>query len=147
MSIFLNHARHNKEAFDYLHTAAPKFPDWTVTTAFYCAMHYCYAIIFPLTDANGTYNNIEQYHNSKGGVESKHKMTLILVRNLHPIIGEKYKLLKDVAHTSRYQDYNIPSPVVSQVKKCLKVIEDYCENIANPPVATTPTPSTTPSHP
>lgn len=133
MKIFLAHARHNKDAFNYLQSAAPQYPDWTVTTAFYCAMHYCYAIIFPLNELEIIYNNIEQYHtkNKKVG-ETKHSMTLTLVRKLHPEIGEKYKLLKDVAHTSRYQDYNIANPIVSKVNRNLKFIEDYCESICKP---------------
>ena len=132
MSIFLDHARHNKHAFNYLHAAStPPFPDWTITVAFYCAMHYCYAIIFPLSEGGVTYKDIEQYHSSKKkGAESKHGMTLVLVRKLHPMIGEKYKILKDVAHTSRYQDYDISPIVVSQANRYLKVIEDYCENLA-----------------
>ena len=142
MRTSLDHARHNKEAFEYLHAAAPKYHDWTVTTAFYCAMHYAYAILFPLTDTNGTYNNIEQYYNSQTSSDSKHKLTLSLIRNLHPAIGEKYKILKDVAHTSRYQDYDIASPVVVQVRKYLKAIEDYCEAICNPPALPT-SPTTT----
>lgn len=133
MRTSLDHARHNKQAFEYLHAAAPKFHDWTVTTAFYCAMHYSYAILFPLVDGANTYNNIEQYFNAQTGSDSKHKLTLGLIRRLHPTIGEKYKILKDVAHTSRYQDYDIASPVVVQVRKYLTTIEDYCEAICNPP--------------
>lgn len=129
MSISLDHARHNKEAFEYIHSAA-KYPDWAVTTAFYCSMHYAYAIMFPLTKDSVVYNNIEQFFNvNKKPNENKHSMTLNMVRQYHPTIGEKYKLLKDVAHTSRYHDYNVDPAVVSKVKRTLKSIEDYCEPI------------------
>lgn len=139
MSIFLDHARHNKEAFEYLNSSA-KFPDWTVTTAFYCAMHYCHAILFPLSENGNTYNDIEEYFNgTRHANDTKHGLTLALVRRLHPTIGDKYKILKDVAHTSRYQDYQIASPVVALVRRNLKIIETYCENIINPP-ALPPTP-------
>jgi hypothetical protein len=128
MSTFLDHARHNKKAFDYLNSATV-YPDWTVTVAFYCAMHYCYAILFPLTTNGVTYNNIEQYFEAKKRVgDTKHGMTLNLIRQYHSIIGEKYKILKDIAHTSRYHDYSIAKPVVDQARKYLKAIEDYCEN-------------------
>ena len=65
---------------------------------------------------------------NRGQNDNKHGMTLMLVKKLHPTIGEKYKLLKDVAHTSRYHDYNIAQPVVAKVRQNLKVIEEYCEN-------------------
>lgn len=132
MSTFLDHARHNKKAFDYLNIASD-YPDWTVTVAFYCAMHYSYAILFPLKSGGATYNNIEQYFEAKKRVgDSKHGMTLNLIRQHHSLIGEKYKILKDIAHTSRYHDYNIAKPVVDQARKYLKNIEDYCEKLSTP---------------
>jgi hypothetical protein len=143
MSTFLEHARHNKKAFDYLNSASI-YPDWTITTAFYCAMHYSYAILFPLSENGATYRNIEEYYNANkrpNGGDSKHGMTLKLVRRYHPTIGEKYKTLKDVAHTSRYHDYNLPNAVVAMVRRNLQVIESYCEGFYTsktlPPSSTT----------
>ena len=127
MSIFLLHARHNKEAFTYLNDHGG-FPDWTITTAFYCAMHYCHAILFPLIENGIEYGNVEHYYNDNKRVgDTKHGLTLRLIRQHHALIAEKYKLLKDVAHTSRYQDYNLPNVIVSKVKRNMKAIEDYCE--------------------
>jgi hypothetical protein len=128
MSTPLNHARHNKEACEHLNAVPGKFPDWVVTTAFYCAMHYAHAVIFPYTEVGVTYRNLEEYFNKhKRTGDTKHSVTLDLIRKLHSSIADKYKQLKDTAHTARYHDYELPQPVVSKMRKNLKVIEEYCE--------------------
>ncbi len=63
MNTPIDHARHNKQACEYLNDKAI-YPDWVTTTAFYCAMHYSYSIIFPLTHEGNEFNNIEQYFNT-----------------------------------------------------------------------------------
>jgi hypothetical protein len=131
MSIPLNHARHNKAAFDYL-DKANSYPDWVITTAFYCAMHYAYAVIFPFTEVSVTYKNIEEYYNKHKRVgDTKHSLTLALIQKKHALIAEKYKQLKDTAHAARYQDYTHPQPVVSKMKRNLRTIEEYCERICS----------------
>lgn len=130
MSIPLNHARHNKAASEYLFAAENDFPDWVVTTSFYCAMHYVYAAIFPFTELNVTYANLEAYFNKHKHIgDTKHSVTLGLVQKKHSCIANKYKELKDVAFTSRYQDYLLPKQIVAKVRKNLNTIEKYCEDI------------------
>ncbi len=127
MSTPLDHARHNKKACEHLYSAN-EYPDWVVTTAFYCAMHYAHAIIFPYTELGDTYKNLEEYFNKyKRTGDTKHSVTLDLIQKLHFPISEKYKQLKDTAHTARYHDYELPSPVVGKMRKNLRVIEEYCE--------------------
>jgi protein associated with RNAse G/E len=111
MSTPLNHARHNKKACEHL-DAAKEFPDWVITTAFYCSMHYIHAATFPFAEAGIKYNNI----------------TIDLIHKRHSQIGWRYKQLKDTAHTARYHDYEHPKEVVRAMKNNLKVIEEYCEN-------------------
>lgn len=125
MSQALNHARHNRKACDHLH-AAGEFPDWVITTAFYCAMHYALAIVFPYEEDGITYKNIEEYFNNHDS-SSKHSAALHLIRRKHFAIAEKYKQLKDVAHTARYHDYDHPSVVVSKMRKNLDAIQNYAE--------------------
>src|SRR5687768_17588266 len=111
MSIALNHARHNRKACEHLHTATV-YPDWVVTTSFYCAMHYAHAAIFPFEELGTKYQNIEQYFNKHKKVgETKHSVTIDLIQKKHMDIADKYKQLKDTAHTARYHDYELPKPV------------------------------------
>jgi hypothetical protein len=129
MSIPLLHARHNKKACDFLNENGG-FPDWVATTAFYCAMHYAHAAIFPYKELDTVYYNIEAYFNKhKKSGETKHSVTLDLIQKLHFSISAKYHSLKDIAHTARYHDYNIHSEVVKKARREIKKIEEYCENI------------------
>ncbi|MCF1713037.1 hypothetical protein L0U88_00155 [Flavihumibacter sp. RY-1] len=128
MNTHLSHARHNKNACDKLHDLK-EFPDWTSTTAFYCAMHYAYSILFPLTEQEFTYKNIDQYYskNSSNG-STKHSLTSRLIQKYHDSIAEKYKQLKDTAHTARYHDYEIHPNVVGKMRRNMSFISEYCEN-------------------
>lgn len=128
----LDHARHNKEACDHLHSVS-KFPDWVVTTSFYCAMHYAHAIIFPYTELGTTYRNLEDYFNRhKKNGDTKHSVTLGLIQKLHFNISDKYKQLKDTAHTARYHDYDIHPAVVKKMRQNLSRIAEYCEDKLTP---------------
>lgn len=127
MSTPLDHARHNRKACDTLH-AAKDFSDWVVTTAFYSAMHYFHAVIFPFTELGIVYKSIDEYFNKHKKVgDTKHSVTIDLVQKKHISIADKYKQLKDVAQTARYHDYEILKPVVDKMRKNLKSIEEYCE--------------------
>ncbi|MBV4357878.1 hypothetical protein [Pinibacter aurantiacus] len=131
MSTPLDHARHNKKACEYL-SSANEFPDWVVTTAFYCTMHYAQAIIFPHQENGVIYKNLDEYFDKNKRVgDTKHGVTLNLVRKLHFAISEKYRQLKDVAHTARYNDYQLPSVVVSKMRRHQKAIEEYCEQMCS----------------
>lgn len=126
MSIPLDHARHNKKACDKLNELQ-EFPDWTVTTAFYCAMHYVYAIVFPLTRNGKVYKTFEHYYSQECSSESKHKATHKLLFSGHFSIAEKYKNLMDAAFTSRYHDYEIHPAVVNKMRVNMNKIAEYCE--------------------
>ncbi|HMK27181.1 MAG TPA: hypothetical protein VK483_14210 [Chitinophagaceae bacterium] len=137
MSQALNHARHNKQACDLFHSNG-NFPDWVITTAFYCAMHYAYAIIFPFEENGVTYQNIESYADANKHLHTKHGTTVHLVTVKHFAIAAHYKLLKDAAHTARYHDFNHPKEVVAKIRKTLDKVIDYAEKKyleLNPPTA------------
>lgn len=128
MSTPLLHARHNKEACLHL-DQANQFPDWVVTTAFYCSMHYVNAVIFPYDENGKVYSTFEEYYNviNRGNKHTKHGLTATLVtRNLFSI-SAKYKLLKDMAHSARYHDYEVDQKVVAKVKESMESIEKFCE--------------------
>jgi hypothetical protein len=91
-------------------------------------MHYAQAIIFPHQENGTVYKNLDEYFDKNRRVgDTKHGITLNLVRKLHFAISEKYRQLKDAAHTARYNDYQLPSVVVSKMKRHQKAIEGYCE--------------------
>ena len=138
MSQALNHARHNKEAFDLFHENG-KFPDWVITTAFYCAMHYAYSIIFPCTESGKTYSDIESYADDHKHYHTKHATTVHLITIKYFAISSSYKLLKDAAHTARYHDFDHPPQVIAKIRKTLDKIISFAESEyaeLNPPAST-----------
>ena len=142
MSQSLTHARHNKDACDFLHTDGG-YPDWVITTAFYSAMHYAYCIIFPCSEGGKSYNDIESYSNDNKIAPTKHGITTSLVIKKYFSISANYKLLKDAAHTARYHDFNHPPEVVGKIRRALDKISIFCEAEymrKNPPSPTTPAP-------
>lgn len=130
MNTYLERARHNRKACDHLHKTG-EFSDWVVTTAFYCAMHYVYAAIFPFEETGTLYTTFEQYYNKhKTDKSTKHSVTLDLAFKKFPShIAAKYKQIKDAAHTARYQDYTHPPEVVKIIRSNLSKIEQYCEQV------------------
>jgi hypothetical protein len=131
MANYLNHARHNKEASEYLHKAeADGFPDWVITTAFYSAIHYSYSIIFPFTEGASTFTVFDDYYKLEkrsGSDKSKHDVTHDLIRKFHLGIEPQFAQLKSAAQTSRYLDYQQHPSAVKRIRKCLSVVSEYCE--------------------
>lgn len=127
MNTPIEHAKHNRKACDYLHEKG-EFPDWVITTAFYSAMHFVYAAIFPFEEVGVKYSNFQEYFNrNKTTKDTQHSVTLDLVqKKFDPKIAAKYKQIKDCAHTARYQDYSHPPEVVKIIRLNLKSIEEYC---------------------
>ncbi len=126
MSRSLNHARHNKDACDHIH-ACGKFPDWTITTSFYCALHYAYSILFPFKDGNTTYNDIDAYFNDHQQHKNKHQATYYLVVTKYFNMATNFKIIKDAAHTARYHDFEHPPEVVRTIRQKLDKIIEFAE--------------------
>ncbi len=137
LSMPLSHARHNKKAFSFLQSSSnAKFYDWEVTTAFYSALHYVKAELFPNqyeSPVNGKikkYNSFESYYRdakSKDSELNKHQVLLDLVEEYLQEIWDDYKTLKDNCWTARYDDYKIDPDIANLASDCLTTIADLCE--------------------
>jgi uncharacterized protein (UPF0332 family) len=126
MSTNLDQAHHNLKACEYLYNAT-EYPDWVITTAFYSALHFVNAILFPLEESGTRYNNIDTYcQRNKKNNESIHSITTALIRKYHPSISIKYADMKNASQAARYLDYKQPSIIVAKVKRNLEAIEKYC---------------------
>lgn len=89
-----------------------EFYDWSITTAFYSALHYVQFEIFPLNDGRRSFGSLDAYYNSiQGRKNSKHNVTIELVYEHLPEAGSKYKWLHDTCINARYHNYNIPKGV------------------------------------
>jgi len=123
----LQHAQHN-HALCQIIEANGGYNDWVCTTAFYAAMHYVYAKIFPLTKPTIIYLDFNHYYREKHSRKdlSKHEATVSLVSaELYPIHG-KYRHLMNTSFTARYFKYNIQDAVKNQALENLRDIEAVC---------------------
>jgi hypothetical protein len=103
-----DHALHNEEVCNFLH-ASKSYPDWTVTTAFYSALHFVNYEMFPLHSLGDDFQNFEEYFTARclNKRVNKHEATALLVgKNLKSCFS-RYSWLKDMCMTARYSDYKI----------------------------------------
>lgn len=132
----LNHARHNKEACDFLRESK-KFNDWVVTTAYYSALHYAHCELFPLqceSPSSGrvkTYNSFDEiYHERSNKGTSKHGFLLELTEEHIPEISDEFRTLKELCWTARYSNYNVSEQISDACFESLEVISEYCEPVS-----------------
>lgn len=125
-------ALHNEEACNHLESSG-KFNDWVVTTAFYSAMHFVQYKIFPIKikgeKKERTFNCFDDYYSAQKfelkGV-SKHKATVNLVNENLPSISSKYRRLKDLCWSARYNSYKVDPLNVTLSKVILMEIKKEC---------------------
>lgn len=122
----LEHARHNARTCEYLDQGGD-FNDWVVTTAFYAALHYVEAAIFPFAPGETTYQSFNEYCKENPSREGKHKRRSTLVyRHLITIHGE-YDWLKNQSWTARYNDYHTSDRVKETALRHLRSIQSICD--------------------
>ncbi|MBN1522563.1 MAG: hypothetical protein JW928_08525 [Candidatus Aureabacteria bacterium] len=98
----LDHAEHNREVCLHL-SSSKKYPDWTITTAFYAMIYYCEAILFPLTEDGVEYKNLSIYSHKQNLALHPARMRAVQ-KHLKSFIPE-YVSLADACRTARYSDY------------------------------------------
>jgi hypothetical protein len=129
---YLNHARHNKDACDYIYTDG-NFPDWVVTTAFYSCLHFIKNKLFPLRYTNDfgktkTYNNFEHaVRDLKHHDQTKHEFLAELTEEILEETSDKYRQLMDLCMKARYRNYKITEDEVVFARNVLKEVADECE--------------------
>lgn len=122
----LDHARHNARTCKYLDKDGD-FNDWVVTTAFYSALHYVEAAIFPLTVQGDTYQSFDEYCSEKPSSDGKHKRRSSLVyKHLITVHGD-YDWLKNESWTARYNSYQTSDRLKEKALSCLDSIIGVCD--------------------
>ncbi len=121
----LKHAKHNKEACEYL-IESGKFNDWVITTAFYSALHFIESNLFPLSITYGSktvrYNSFDHYCDNTTNYNSKHRLRRTLIEEHLSEIAVEYNSLMDLCWTARYSNYNHSSDIASLAKTNLDSI-------------------------
>lgn len=128
----LDHGLHNEEVCNLLFNAQKW--DWTVTSAFYSALHFVQSKIFPLqlkTTDDKTFSvpNFNVYF--RGGHHkvhnmSKHEILIELVEKYCPDIAPDYCWLHDTCRNARYHHYNTTEKTARRALKCLERVKNFC---------------------
>jgi hypothetical protein len=134
----LNHARHNKNAFSFLRTSTNRFYDWEVTTAFYSALQYINAELFPkqyenpLTKRMQFFNSFDDYYRIVKKTDNdinKHSLLQEMVEEYLPEIRDDYRTLKENCWTARYDNYQIEEEIANLALECLDNISILIEPV------------------
>lgn len=127
-----NHAEHNEKACDLL-ALNKEFPDWTITTAFYSALHFVSYKIFPFThkiDSKQTmhFENLEQWQQFKSYTSTKrHELLKDLVANFCPAVHPEYEWLLGLSMTARYHRFQHDQLIVDKAVRIMKKIKKACQ--------------------
>lgn len=119
-----SHAEHNRRLAQELNTGKTYY-DWSVTTAFYSALHFVDLKILPFTIGGKTYDTLKQ---AKTALNSscKHKARMEMVQLQCPKIMQEYRWLMDNASNARYITYKFTSAQSTKALQYLETIEEYC---------------------
>lgn len=130
----LKHAVHNEAVCNFLDTNV-LFADWTITTAFYSALHFINYKIFPQTVSSiegkkTIIENIDQYssYNNPKRV-SKHELLSDLAAKHCTAISEDYDWLLDMSMNARYKHYQHDKEIANKARRLLLVIKTHCATI------------------
>jgi hypothetical protein len=125
----LLHAQHNERICNELN-ANHENSDWVITVAFYSALHYSDACIFPheFTHAGKKLkaDDFNKYCVLIGEPGKKHKLRRSLVEKCLPEdIASAYNQLLDVSWTARYHRYKYSTKVSDLSRRQLVAIRNY----------------------
>ncbi|GEN77491.1 hypothetical protein [Chryseobacterium hagamense] len=121
------HALHNKKLCEELNVHK-KYNDWTITTAFYSALHFTDLKVYPFTSIHGQIcNNIDEAIQVLNHPE-KHTVKMKMIELQCSKIKNQYRWLKEQSYNARYKTYKIPASSGDKAVQYLKEIEAYCIN-------------------
>jgi len=124
-----DHALHNEEVCNLIN-GQNKYHDWTVTSAFYSALHYVLFEIFPVEHYGEKYTCFDHYCSEKlKNRTSKHEATCGLVAKHLPTCDGHYKWLKDQCMSARYYDYDVSPEVAKEAVKNLEFIKSRIKKL------------------
>lgn len=124
-----DHAVHNSKACDLL-CQDGNFPDWVVTTAYYAAIFFADAKLFPLQIGHepqfSTFNQYLIRRVAAGKTGKPHEIRLELVRQHLPSCYYQLKWLYDACDGARYNSYRVPSAIAVAARSRLEEITKQC---------------------
>lgn len=121
------HANHNAELCDLLLNNG-NFNDWVVTTAFYAALHFSLAHIFPLEEDGESFQSVDAYKQVKKLSISKHAITKNLVKKKIREVSANYNWLWDACYTARYKNYLVDKAKAEKAVSFLNLIKSAIKN-------------------
>lgn len=120
-------AEHNARLCDLL-LSNGQFNDWVITSAFYSALHYVEAHLFPLTLGSETYIDFDTYYAKKiMGTINKHKARRELVALQLSSCSGAYNWLQDNCFNARYNSYVVKPEFAKKAKEKLAEIIAICD--------------------
>lgn len=126
------HGEHNEEVCDLL-ALQKKFPDWTITTAFYAALHFVSYRIFPFNHKINSgqtikIENIEQWQQFKSYTSTKrHELLKDLVAKYCENIYPEYEWLLGMSMTARYHRFQHDQLLVDKAVRLMKQVKKVCQ--------------------
>jgi len=132
-----DHASHNLKAHNYI-KQSEDFPDWEITTAFYCALKFFEGSLFPYTyllpgkEEKGEKREIGSYNEYKSLFSrfcsgTPHDIMKRFVKHNTTLeIWHSYNDLYDLCHNSRYKNYQIDPRELEMARESLETIRVYC---------------------
>jgi hypothetical protein len=125
------HAKHNEKVCRHL-IKQGEFNDWVATTAYYAAIYFVCAELFP--DKFEFYGkqkyclDFGDYYQKLGAARiSKHSEREDLVRDRLPEIYVDFSTLREICTTARYNRYKITSEELGLVVESLDSIVQFCQ--------------------
>ncbi|MGY5847135.1 hypothetical protein ACW6QP_06915 [Salegentibacter sp. HM20] len=134
-----DHASHNLKAHNYIKKSG-EFPDWEITTAFYCSLKFFEGSLFPsiYLQPGKEEENIEREFKSYNEYKqvfsrfcqgTPHDIMKRFVKyNTTEEIWRSYSDLYDICHNSRYKNYHIEPESLEIAKESLDAIKQYCND-------------------
>lgn len=134
-----DHASHNLKAHHYI-KQSNKFPDWEITTAFYCSLKFLEGSLFPESylhpgkEDEGIRRDFNSYNEYKQVFSrfcqgTPHDIMKKFVKyNTTINIWNSYNDLYDLGHNSRYKNYQIDPRDLEIARESLETIRTYCAN-------------------
>jgi len=120
-------AEHNENAAIFMRDSG-KFPDWSVTIAFYSALHYVRTSIFPI----GQYQNFDMWYKTNSNKLSKHEALAKLCTARYREVSSKYRALLNSCHKSRYNNHVTQEDEVKKAFENLDAIKKACFKFTTP---------------
>jgi hypothetical protein len=121
------HAKHNETLCDFI-AESGEWPDWVVTTAFYAALHYVRAALFPRIVDDREYANFDVYweRTREEFRQDKHQRLCQLVFEVLNPGYDAYRFLMNEAKTARYNEYRTPAEIADRARRALQTLKAMC---------------------